>query len=90
MVVPEREAGSANKHNGIKAANKGKGPVGLRLKDCSVHASTLPAPVQQPFPRRLETHKGWHPTPTLQGAGPSGRAGSVLGVCYKQALTRLK
>lgn len=88
MVVPEREAGAANEHNGIKAANKGKGLVGLELKDCSVHASTLPAPVQQPFPWRSETHKGWHPTPTLQGA--SRRAGSVLGVHYKQALTRLK
>lgn len=90
MVVPEREAGTANQHNGIKAANKGKGLVGPGLKDCSVHASTLPSPVQQPFPWCLETHKGWHPTPTLRGAGPSGRAGSVLGVHYKQALTRLK
>lgn len=90
-AVPEREAGTANEHNGIKAANQGKkGPVVLRLKDCSVHARTLRAAIQQPFPRRSETHKGWHPTPTLQGGGQPGRAGSVLGVRHKQAPTRLK
>lgn len=52
-MVPERDAGSANGHNGVKLANKRKGPVGLRLKDCSMHTNTLPVPIQEPFPRHL-------------------------------------
>lgn len=35
MVVPEREAGSANKHNGIKAANKGRSASGWKTAVCT-------------------------------------------------------
>lgn len=78
--VPERNTGSANRHNGIKLTNKGRGPVRPRLKDCSMHTNRPPAPIQEPFPKHLQTHKGWLPTPTLQSAGPSENV-VCLGVC---------
>lgn len=33
-------------------------------------------PIQEPFPKDLQIHKGWHPTPTLRTAGPSGKVAS--------------
>lgn len=93
--VPERNTGSANRHNGIKLTNKGRGPVRPRLKDCSVHTNRPPAPIQEPFPKHLQTHKGWHPTPTLQSAGPIRKRCVFRCVCCrhggcKRAPTRSK
>lgn len=42
--VPERNTGSANRDNGIKLTNKGRGLVRPRLKDCSMHTNRLLAP----------------------------------------------
>ena len=75
----------------LRLTNKGRRLFRPGLKDCSMHTNRLPAPIQEPFPKDFQIHKGWHPTPTLHTtasvyrAGPSGKAASsscvLRGVC---------
>lgn len=77
----------ANRHNGIKLTNKGRGPVRPELKDCSMHTNRPHAPIQEPFPKDLQTHKGWHPSPTLRTVGRAEKAASSI--CVFRSVWRL-